>query len=274
MCHFGHGLPCVSEHNWDFGLPIALDPLRTTSNFLAPTGRAHMIAPRPILSIALTTCNQLNSLKLTLGSLESNSAGVSCEILVRDCGTDEATGQFLTAQAEKGAIRLLSPGRGEGRTEARNRAAGAAAGRFLMFLDPGVIVGLNWWDSLVSTLEMDPEVGAVSGKILVTDGRIDHAGLALLEWRPGTGQGEGFRRLTGRSIHAGKPGDAPGSNRSLRVQALAGEGLLVRADAFASIHGFDTKIGGRHWSDKAIADGDPAGLDLCLRLGPQGWDCV
>ena len=26
-----------------------------------------------------------------------------------------------------------------------------------MFLDPGVIVGPKWWDSLVSTLEMDPE---------------------------------------------------------------------------------------------------------------------
>ena len=233
-----------------------------------------MIAPRPIISIVLTSCNQLNSLKLTLDSLETNPAGVPFEILVRDCWAEEATGQFLAAQAEKGAIRLLSSGRGEGRTAARNRAAGAAAGRFLMFLDPGMIVGPEWWRPLVRTLEMDPAVGAVSGKILLSDGRIDHAGLALLEWRPKTGRKEEFPRLTGRSIHAGKPAETPGSNQSLRVQALAGEGLLVRADAFAAVGGFDPEIGSRHGSDKAVAEGDPAGMDLCLRLGRQGWACV
>ena len=131
-----------------------------------------MIAPRPLLSIVLASCNQLNSLKMTLGTLESNPPGVPFEVLVGDCSVDEATGQFLAAQAEKGTIRTLSSIKGEGRTEARNRAAGAAWGRYLMFLDPGMIVGQNWWRSLVRTLEMDPVVGAVSGKILVTDGRI------------------------------------------------------------------------------------------------------
>ena len=233
-----------------------------------------MIAPRPIFSIILTTCNQLNSLKLTLDSLDSHPADVPFEILIRNCGSDEATDQFLAAQAEKGAIRVLSTTKGVGRTEARNRAAEAAVGNFLMFLDPGMIVGPGWWRALVRTLEMDPAVGAVSGKIIVTDGRIDHAGLALLQWRPLEGQESNSTRLTGRSIHAGKPADTPGSNQALRVRVLAGEGLLVRSYAFARVDGFDPETGWRHRSDKEVADGDPAGMDLCLRLDRQGWRCV
>ena len=233
-----------------------------------------MNAPRPILSIVLTTCNQLNSLKLTIGSLESYPPDVPFEILVQDCGGDDGTGQFLTAQTEKGAIRALSSAKGQGRTAARNRTVENAEGRFLMFLDPGMIVGPNWWVSLVRTMEMDQAVGAVSGKILVTDGRIDHAGLALLKWRDESKRGIASPILTGRSIFAGKPADTPGSNRPMRVQALAGEGLLLRTEAFASTGGFDEEIGGSHWNEKGVADGDWAGMDLCLRLGRRGWDCV
>lgn len=233
-----------------------------------------MIAPRPVLSIVVTTCNQLNSLKLTLGSLDLNPPELPFEVLALDCGSDEATGQFLAAQARKGTIHGLVTAEGIGRTAARNRAASTAEGQFLMFLDPGMIVGALWWSALVRTLEMDPEVGAVAGKILVTDGRIDHAGLAVLEWRQDVGQGADVPRLTGRSIHAGKPADTPASNRPLHVQALAGEGLLVRAEAFRAVRGFNPELGRRHRSDKAVAEGEPAGLDLCLRLGRRGWRCV
>jgi GT2 family glycosyltransferase len=233
-----------------------------------------MIAPRPILSIVLTTCNQVNSLKLTLGSLELNPPDIPFEVLVLDCGSDVATAQFLAVQAQKGTVQRLFTAEGVGRTAARNRVAGSASGRFLMFLDPGMIVGPHWWSALVQTLDMDPEVGAVAGKIIVTDGRIDHAGLAVLEWRPHTGQGKDAPRLTGRSIHAGKPADTPGSNRALNVQALAGEGLMVRTESFTAVRGFNPEIGRRHRTDKEVADGDPAGLDLCLRLGRRGWRCV
>ena len=124
-----------------------------------------------------------------------------------------------------------------------------------MFLDPGIIVGPRWWESLVRTLDKDPRVAAVAGKIILPDGRIDHAGLALLEWwdQPDR-RAESFpaygRRLTGRSILAGKPAESSASNQLLRVQALAGEGIMVRANAFFSVGGFSARLGRDHHHDQ------------------------
>ena len=60
-----------------------------------------MIAPRPIFSILLTTCNQLNSLKFTLLALKDQAPAVEHEILVVDCGSDDGSAQFLAARVER-----------------------------------------------------------------------------------------------------------------------------------------------------------------------------
>ncbi len=233
-----------------------------------------MIATRPHVSVIIAACNQLNSLKLTLGSLALNPLAVGSEILVISTTDDPLTDQFLAAQDEKGTIRWLSRASGASRTEARNRAAGAAMGKYLLFLDPGMVAGPGWADALVRTLDNDPFVGATAGKVILVDGRIDHAGLALLRWREGSRCADDRVLLTGRSLQAGKQVDTATADTPLRVQALGGEGILIRADAFAQVRGFDPDIGGVFRTDKAVAEGDPAGIDLCLRIACKGWDRV
>lgn len=233
-----------------------------------------MIAPRPLVSVVLAVCNQLNSLKLTLGSLASNPLPCRHEILALATDDDLLTDQFLAAQDEKGAIRRLEPVPGLTRTEARNRAAIAAGGEYLLFLDPGMIAGPGWADALIETLEQDVAVGAVAGRTILTDGRIDHAGLALLRWREGTPPAEQGVLLSGRSLQAGQPVDQVRDAQPLRVQALGGEALLVRETAFHQARGFDPDIGCAYRTDKAVAEGDPAGIDLCLRLARRGWERV
>jgi GT2 family glycosyltransferase len=228
-----------------------------------------MTAPGPLLSVVIACRNQLNSLKFTLLTLRDQAPAAALEIIVVDQGSTDGSAQFLSGLADNPRVRLINDDTVEGRTAARNRGARASRGRYVMFLDPGVVLGPHWADALLDTLEKDPLVGAAAGKIILQDGRIDHAGLAVLRWevprRP---------RLSGRSLNAGRPADSSGSLRPLAVQGLAGEALLVRASAFFAVGGFDEGLGREFGRTKPMAEGEPAGLDLCLRLTSRGWLCV
>ncbi len=228
-----------------------------------------MIAPGPLLSVVVVCRNQMNALKFTMITLRDQPPPVAHEVIVVDQGSTDGTAQFLSGLDDNPHLKLVSDDTNEGRTAARNRGARASRGRFLMFLDPGVVLGPHWSLPLLETMEKDPLVGAVAGKIILQDGRIDHAGLALLKWDLPR-----RTRLTGRSLHAGRPADAAGSLRPLAVQALAGEAMLVRAAAFFAVGGFDEGMGREFSRPKPMADGEPAGLDLSLRLGVRGWLCV
>jgi len=228
-----------------------------------------MTAPGPLLSIVIVCRNQLNSLKFTLLTLRDQAPAAAHEVIVVDQGSTDGSAQFLSGLADNPHLRLISDDTASGRTAARNRGARASRGRYVMFLDPGVVLGPHWSHALIDTVEKDPLVGAAAGKIILQDGRIDHAGLAVLRWetprRP---------RISGRSLQAGRPADSTGSLRPLAVQGLAGEALLVRASAFFAVGGFDEGLGREFGRTKPMAEGETAGLDLCLRLTARGWLCV
>ena len=230
-----------------------------------------MCAPETILSIILTSRNQLNALKFSLLALLDQQPDVPFEIIVVDCGSTDGTDQFLAGQAENGAIRAIFAADNKGRTAARNQGAHAAFGRYLMFLDPGVLVGPNWFDSLIRTLEKDPSLAATAGRLLLPDGTLDHAGLALLHW-PATATSR--PRLGSRTIHAGRPGNYSSAQRSMKVQALAGEAIMIRATSFFAVGGFSARLGRQHHTCRPDFEGDPSGMDICLRLGYRGGFCV
>ena len=236
-----------------------------------------MPTPGPVLSIVLSSCNQLKPIKFTLLALMDQAPDIPHEIIVVDGGSSDGTERFLADLAGEGKIRAILEPADKGRSQARNRGAHAAAGRYLMFLDPGLIVGPGWWEALVRTMDRDPQVGAAAGKVILSDGQIDHAGLALLEWW-GEGEEQQDRaygqNLTGRSIQAGRPGAHPASCRNLQVKALCGQALLVRAAPFFAVGGFSARLGRHHGQALPAGQGELAGMDLCLRLGSRGWDCV
>ncbi len=230
-----------------------------------------MSVPDTVLSIIITSNNQLGSLKFTLLAILDQAPVVPFEIIVVDCGSTDGSDEFLTGQAEKGTLRVILSDKEKSRTAARNHGAHEAFGRYLMFLDPGMLVAPLWSESLIRSLEKDPRLAAVAGRILLPDGNIDHAGLVLLQW-PAT---ETARpRLSTRSLYAGKPGSFVAAERPMMVQVLAGEGLMVQATSFFAVGGFSSRVGREHAQHRPDFEGDPAGIDLCLRLGHRGWSCV
>ena len=220
-----------------------------------------MIAPGPLLSVVIVCRNQLNALKFTLITLRDQPPAQAHEVIVVDQGSTDGTAQFLSGLADNPHLRLVSDDANEGRTAARNRGARASRGRYLMFMDPGVVVGPHWSVPLLETMERDPLVGAVAGKVILQDGRIDHAGLALLKW-----DAPRRTRLSGRSLHAGRPADSRnGSNGRKAPPAKA------RNEELAAPHGDPNSSGFRPSSSRASVLRPVSGSDS-MRVA-CAWAC-
>ena len=110
----------------------------------------------------------------------------------------------------------------------------------------------DWLTALVE-LGVRPEVGAVGAKLLYPNGSIQHAGVILGPWNA---CGHAFKGLNGAVSHY-----FGFSNVIRNVSAVTAACLLVRAEVFREVGGFDERR-------FAIAYND---VDLCLRIGRKGY---
>ncbi len=131
-----------------------------------------------------------------------------------------------------------------------NAGARNAEGEHLLFLTSGVAV--QGIDSLTAMLEHSqrPEIGAVGGKILHSDGSVAHAGVVL-----GLG-GVAGNAFNGYSVH--EPGYFTFLNVVRNCTAVSDSCFMVKKSLFMELNGFDTRF------DSSFYD-----LDLCLRVIEQ-----
>ncbi|MEP6708567.1 MAG: glycosyltransferase [Verrucomicrobiota bacterium] len=137
-----------------------------------------------------------------------------------------------------------------------NLGAEAATGERLIFFNDDVETQQpDWIQELIEPLE-NPEVGAVSPKLLYKTGKIQHAGLVM-----------GVRGLAGTAFHQ-RPGDSTeyfNLAQSLRdVAALSAACLAVRREDFFRLGGFDAV-------NTPIAHSD---IDLCFKIREAWLRCV
>jgi glycosyltransferase involved in cell wall biosynthesis/GT2 family glycosyltransferase len=137
-----------------------------------------------------------------------------------------------------------------------NVGAKEATGERLIFLNDDVeSKGRDWIENVIEPLE-NPEVGAVSPKLLYSTGRIQHAGLVT-----------GVRGLIGTAMHQWDADSVAYSNfaQSMRdVSALSAACLAVRRDVFFEVGGFDE-------TNTPIAHSD---IDFCFKIRETGRRCV
>jgi GT2 family glycosyltransferase len=113
---------------------------------------------------------------------------------------------------------------------AGNRGRSLARGEFLVILHDDAEIEPGWMEALVDTAELHPEAGAVGGKVLSRDGRLQSAGLIL---RP-NGDVSG-------PWHGEVP--APTAFDRLRPVDFCGtSSLLVRAMAWDAVGGLDERF--------------------------------
>jgi|GEM_PF-39204 len=210
----------------------------------------------PVVSIIIPVFNQLHFTQQCLDALFLTlPAAVPFEVIVVDNASTDGTGDYLRSLG--GKVRLLANGENKGFAKACNQGARAARGTYLLFLNNDTVPGAGWLEPLVKVLENDEAVAAVGSKLLFPDGTIQHAGVIIADDRASQDP------LVGKHVWHGKPADLAEANQPYRYQALTAACLLVRRAAFEAVQGFDEG----YWN--GYED-----VDLCFKLGRQGWQLV
>ena len=128
-----------------------------------------------------------------------------------------------------------------------NRGRDLARGELLLLLHDDAEVEPGWMEALVETADSHPEAGAIGGKVLDPDGRLQHAGMIV--WRDATVSDVGNPTAP----------DAFGSVRA--VDCCGSSSLLVRSAAWDLVGGLDERFHPVYYVD----------VDLAMALRAQGF---
>jgi GT2 family glycosyltransferase len=213
-----------------------------------------MSAPR--VSVIVVSFEARDDLAACLASLDAH-AGSGVETVVVDNASTDGSGD-LVASAHPRAV-LVRNAENVGFGRACNQGAAAAAGAYLLFLNPDARVETGSVEALARTLDDDAAVGIVGPRTLNQDGTPQVSfGPALglvAEWRQ--------RRLV-RGVRRRDPAVLR------RVEAMSatasdpdwvsGSCLMMRRRAFEQVGGFDEAF--------FLYEED---VDLCVRARAAGW---
>jgi GT2 family glycosyltransferase len=205
----------------------------------------------PLVSVVVPARAGDSPLRRCLGTLQQKTAYSRYEVLLVESGEGTAASRLPDALRDRVRGRRYE---GPGNAAAvLNAGAAGAGGDYLLFLHDDIeIVSPEWMTALLEHAQR-PSVGAVGGRLLYPDGRLQQAGLFLRDV-PGDVAGYRFRGLP-----AGKPGYLGLPGVTANVSAMSAACLMVRRHDFEALGGFD----------EAFRDG-LGDLDLCLRLREQG----
>ena len=171
------------------------DALSRTSlaAFLASGARLSLSAPAaPVVSVIVVVWNRAD---LTLGCLRALTAQseVDAEVIVVDNGSTDDTREML---ARLSGVLIVRNDTNLGFTLAANIGARRACGEFLLFLNNDAELIPGALAQLLETARRSSSIGAVGGKLVFPDGRLQEAGAII--WSDG-------------SCDAYGRGDAPGA---------------------------------------------------------------
>ena len=208
------------------------------------------------VSIIIVSYNVRELLQRCLATIPAAIEGLSAEVFVVDNGSDDSWDSIVSrpdVQALRGS-RELGFGRGN------NLAAWRAQGRWLLFLNPDTELPPLGVRRLVERGDADPALGILGPRLELADGSLDpaacrsfptpaSAALRLLRWPSG---------LLPRGVRPYNV--APSTRCETTVDAISGACLLVRAEVFHRVGGFDPQF---------FTYGED--LDLGYRIRQAGW---
>jgi O-antigen biosynthesis protein len=159
-------------------------------------------------------------------------------IVVLNQATPEAETQLRKAAT---GIKVISSPVNLGLAGAGNRGRTLARGELLILLHDDAEIEPGWMEALVETADAHPEAGAIGGKVLHPDGRLQFAGAIL--WQNGI-----------CSVPwAGKAPPPTAFDRLRAVDFCGTSSLLVRTPLWDFIGGLDEQFYPAYYVDVALA---------------------
>jgi GT2 family glycosyltransferase/glycosyltransferase involved in cell wall biosynthesis len=202
----------------------------------------------PHVSVLLVLHNRA---ELTLGCLQSLVAqtGVALEVVIVDNRSTDETPALLARVKGAHVIRSVE---NLGFLLASNRAAEAARGEHLLFLNNDTVVAPGTIAASLDTLTRHADIGAVGGRLIFPDGTLQEAGSIV--WRDGSCLGYG----------RGDSPWLPAYAFERDVDFCSAAFLLTPRHHFDALGGFDTRYQPAYYED----------ADYCVRLWKAGLRVV
>jgi GT2 family glycosyltransferase/glycosyltransferase involved in cell wall biosynthesis len=210
------------------------------------------------VAVVIPTKNHGDLLKQCIDSIRATVKDVACDIVVVDHESDDpATRQYLLSLGDTAKVLRYE---GVFNFSAINNFAvsklGSAYSHYLFCNNDIEAIEAGWLERMLE-LAQQPTIGIVGAMLFYPDRKhLQHAGVCV--------------GMYGAAEHYGKwlrfPDD-PVEPELMRVNrevsAVTAACMLMRADAFAEVKGFDETI--------AVGFGD---VDLCLRTGERGYRVI
>jgi O-antigen biosynthesis protein len=252
---FEAGKRAVQAHCERIGLQARVDrdPVDAGVYHLEPE-----LTEQPLVSIVIPTNGQVREVRYEpvvlanncVRSIVERSTYENYEIVVV---VDESTPRNVFRELKEIAgdrVRIVIYDRPFSFSAKINVGAVRSEGEHLLMLNDDIEVTTpNWLERMVM-YSSRPEIGAVGGRLLWEDGRLQHVGVGFENGLPG-------------HPHRGFPGDFPGYANGLRIArdclAVTGACLMTRRELFDELGGLSTVLP-VNYND----------IDYCLKLHTSG----
>jgi GT2 family glycosyltransferase len=215
--------------------------------------RVRFTIGRPRIAIVIPTayrrvsCNDETFLARCLDSIRRKSTYTNYQILVLDNGD---VPHDLAADFERWKLTRAPYAHPFNWAAAINQGARLVDAEYLLVLDDDTeVVTPDWMECLLEYAQQ-PDIGVVGARLHFPDGRLQHAGVTILDGVPG----HPFYRSA-----ADEPGYFFSSMVPRNWSAVTGACLMTRADVFRAVGGFDESFG-VNFND----------IDYCLRVARAG----
>ncbi|MEO5671039.1 MAG: tetratricopeptide repeat protein [Ramlibacter sp.] len=242
------GLPATADPKGRFKAraKVALDGWLAQSRTVElPT--VHQ-AEKPGLSVIVVLFNQAGLTLRTLQAL-ADQQGASFETIIVDNASSDRTTELLSHVRGAHIIRNES---NLGFLLAARQGADAARGRHLAFLNSDAILQQGALAATLRAMQADPTIGALGGRVVLTDGGLQEAGNMVFHDGSTAGIGRGEDAF-GHAARAARATDY-----------VSGVFLVTPAAVWQKLGGFDTAFAPAYFED----------TDYCVRVWQAGLRVV
>ena len=228
---------------------------RVSVNEYCRTSVEHKADGEPLVSVIIPTCYTNDFIERCIVSVWERSTYKNIEIIVVDNSRQHPNygkkklGKFL----EEGKCRILYVNEPFNWARLNNLAAKEAKGDFFLFLnDDTEVITPDWLERMIGEAQR-PEIGEVGALLLFPDGRVQHAGVFLVEHGGGARHWYQLEKEDCKAYH-----DFLHYRRECTF--CTGACIMVARDKFERLNGFDESF--------PVVSND---LDFGLRLRESGY---